>query len=46
MKEHMVRITRLAYGGQNPFIKLKSEAMKLWTDAILDEYEEQKKKFA
>ena len=46
LKEHMVRITRLAYGGQNPFIKLKSEAMKLWTDAILDEYEEQKKKFA
>lgn len=35
------KITLMAYGGAQ-FIKLKSEAMAAWTDAVLDEYTKQK----
>ncbi|KQV41943.1 hypothetical protein [Rhizobium sp. Root1204] len=35
------RITKMAYGGSQ-YIKLKKEAMKIWTDVVLDEYDRQK----
>lgn len=35
------RITKMAYGGSQS-IKLKKEAMKIWTDVVLDEYDRQK----
>lgn len=35
------RITKMAYGGAQ-YIALKKEAMRIWTDAVLDEYERQK----
>lgn len=35
------RITKMAYGGSQ-YIKLKKEAMRIWTDVVLDEYERQK----
>ncbi len=35
------RITKMAYGGSQ-YIKLKKEAMRIWTDTVLDEYERQK----
>lgn len=41
-REHSARITQLAYGAESQYIKLKSQAMSLWTDAILDEYDSQK----
>ncbi|MDR6587384.1 hypothetical protein [Agrobacterium tumefaciens] len=41
-KQRTAKITRMAYGGESQFIELKSEAMKVWTDVILDEYERQK----
>ena len=40
-RQRTARITRLAYGNEAQFIDLKSEAMALWTDAVLDEYERQ-----
>ena len=42
MRQRQARITSQAYGGAH-FIKLKSEAMEVWTDALLDEYERQTK---
>lgn len=41
LRQRTARITRMAYGGSQ-YIKLKKEAIKLWTDALLDEYERQK----
>lgn len=41
-REHSARITQLAYGAESQYIKLKSQAMTLWTDAVLDEYDKQK----
>jgi hypothetical protein len=41
-REHSAAITQLAYGAESQYIKLKSQAMTLWTDAVLDEYERQK----
>ena len=41
-REHSAAITRLAYGAESQYIELKSQAMTLWTNAILDEYERQK----
>jgi len=35
------RITKMAYGGSQ-YLRLKKEAMKIWTNAVLDEYEHQK----
>lgn len=35
------RITRMAYGGAQ-YLALKKEALTLWTDALLDEYDRQK----
>jgi integrase len=35
------RITKMAYGGAQ-YLGLKKEAMRIWTDTILDEYERQK----
>lgn len=40
-RQRAAKITLLAYGGAQ-FIKLKSEAMTAWTDAVLDEYDHQK----
>jgi hypothetical protein len=42
LKLHTARITRMAYGSKAQFLGLKSEALSLWTDALLDEYERQK----
>lgn len=41
MRQRQAKITRLAYGGAQ-FLKLKGEAMQVWTDALLDEYDRQK----
>jgi integrase len=35
------RITKMAYGGSQ-YLKLKKEAMQIWCDTVLDEYERQK----
>lgn len=35
------RITKMAYGGSQ-YIALKKEAMKIWCDVVLDEYERQR----
>lgn len=35
------RITKMAYGGSQ-YLKLKKEAMQIWCDTLLDEYERQK----
>ena len=40
-KLRTARITKMAYGGAQ-YIALKKEAMRIWTDAVLDEYERQK----
>lgn len=40
-KQRAARITLMAYGGAQ-HIRLKSEAMTTWTDAVLDEYDRQK----
>lgn len=40
MRQRQARITAQAYGGAH-FLKLKAEAMEVWTDALLDEYERQ-----
>ncbi len=39
-RERSARITRLAYGSEVQFIKLKKEAMETWTNAVLDRYDE------
>ncbi len=41
MRQRQARITTQAYGGAH-FLKLKGEAMQVWTDALLDEYDRQK----
>jgi len=41
MRQRQARITAQAYGGAH-FLKLKAEAMQVWTDALLDEYDRQK----
>ena len=41
-RQHLARITQLASHAQSQFIDLKSEAMTLWTNAVLDEYARQK----
>lgn len=41
MRQRQARITSQAYGGAH-FLKLKGEAMQVWTDALLDEYDRQK----
>ncbi|WP_024587589.1 hypothetical protein [Aliihoeflea sp. 2WW] len=41
MRQRQARITGQAYGGAQ-FLKLKSEGMEVWTNALLDEYERQK----
>lgn len=41
LKQRTARITRMAYGGSQ-YIRLKKEAIALWTDALLDEYDRQK----
>lgn len=41
MRQRQARITAQAYGGAH-FLKLKGEAMQVWTDALLDEYDRQK----
>lgn len=41
MRQRQARITAQAYGGAH-FLKLKGEAMEIWTNALLDEYERQK----
>lgn len=41
MRQRQARITAQAYGGAH-FLKLKGEAMQIWTDTLLDEYERQK----
>jgi integrase len=40
MRQRQARITKQAYGGAM-FLKLKGEAMQIWTDALLDEYDRQ-----
>lgn len=40
-RQRTARITRMAYGGAQ-YIKLKQEAIELWTNAVLDEYDRQK----
>lgn len=42
LKMHTARITRMAYGSKAQFLGLKSEALQLWTDALLDEYDRQR----
>jgi len=46
LKMHTARITRMAYGSKAQFLGLKSEALQLWTDAVLDEYDRQKAELA
>jgi hypothetical protein len=41
LRQRTARITRMAYGGAQ-YLKLKKEAIRLWTDAVLDEYDRQK----
>ncbi|MBB4064011.1 hypothetical protein [Gellertiella hungarica] len=41
VKLRTARITKMAYGGSQ-YISLKKEAMRIWCDVILDEYERQK----
>ena len=41
MRNRVARITNLAYGAAQ-FGKLKAEAMQIWTDKLLDEYERQR----
>lgn len=41
MRQRQARITAQAYGGAH-FLKLKAEAMQVWTTAVLDEYDRQK----
>lgn len=41
LKMHTARVTRMAYGSKAQFLGLKSEALGLWTDAVLDEYDRQ-----
>ncbi|WP_142627997.1 hypothetical protein [Rhizobium sp. P007] len=41
-KQRTAKITRMAYGGESQFIELKSEAMEVWTNTVLDEYDRQK----
>jgi integrase len=48
-EQQMKRITQMAYAGGDAgaqFIELKSKAMQLWTDAVIDEYERQTGKTA
>ncbi|TPK78199.1 hypothetical protein [Mesorhizobium sp. B2-4-17] len=42
LRQRTAKITAMAYGNESQFIELKSEAMLLWTDAVLDEYYRQK----
>ena len=37
-KQAVAKITKLAYGGAQ-HLKIKREAMRIWTDAVLDEFE-------
>ncbi|MHA6642725.1 hypothetical protein [Mesorhizobium sp. A623] len=46
LKMHTARITRMAYGSKAQFLGLKSEALQLWTDVVLDEYDRQKAELA
>jgi hypothetical protein len=41
-RQRTAKITAMAYGNEAQFIDLKSEAMLLWTDAVLDEYDRQR----
>ena len=41
MRQRVAKITNAAYGAAQ-YPKLKSEAMEIWTNALLDEYERQK----
>ena len=41
-RQRTAKITAMAYGSEAQFLELKSEAMELWTDALLDEYDRQK----
>ncbi|WP_417424462.1 hypothetical protein [Hoeflea sp.] len=41
-RQHLAKITQIAYHAESQFIDLKSEAMTLWTNAVLDEYGRQK----
>lgn len=41
-RQRTAKITAMAYGSEAQFLDLKSEAMTLWTNAVLDEYERQK----
>jgi len=41
MRNRVAKITRAAYGAAQ-YPKLKAEAMQVWTDVLLDEYERQK----
>lgn len=46
LRQRTAKITAMAYGNESQFIELKSEAMQLWTDAVLDEYDRQKAEIA
>lgn len=41
LRQRTARITRMAYGGAQ-YLKLKKEAIQLWTNAVLDEYDRQR----
>lgn len=42
-RQHLARITQLAYHAETQVIDIKNEAMALWTNAVLDEYQRQKR---
>ncbi|MGO4558095.1 hypothetical protein [Mesorhizobium sp. 2RAF21] len=43
-RQRTAKITAMAYGNEAQFLELKSEAMELWTNAVLDEFDRQKAK--
>ncbi|OCP07953.1 hypothetical protein BC374_17860 [Ensifer sp. LC13] len=40
LRQRTAKITRMAYDSESQFIELKREAMEIWTNAVLDCYEE------
>ncbi|UWQ82937.1 Arm DNA-binding domain-containing protein [Leisingera caerulea] len=42
LKQSPAKITSNSYHAHSPYMKLKREAMQLWVDEVLDEYERQK----
>jgi hypothetical protein len=45
MRQRVAKITNAAYGAAQ-YPKLKAEAMEIWTNALLDEYDRQKAELA